>query len=286
MNFKNNYLFVLFISFFIYSCGNDQELKHDELSDSSIVITKDSLVESINDTTKFKFDFAIANIPSPASTMQDLGKFGVDYDVLILNNVNKVSNYTTDFQKSINLGVYNIDLSYAIINNKGQDVLRYIKDVLIISDKLGLTGAVNNMVGKRAESNLGNKDSLFKILDEIFVKSDYYLRTDKRIYNASIIFVGSWIESLYLTAVISNQLKDPILIEKSRKLLWDQRFYLGNLINLLSDYTSKKECDELVKELKSIHQDIKSSKSVSDLNDTKFKSISDKIILLRNKMTK
>src|SRR5690606_25163038 len=141
---------------------------------------------------------AIANIPSPASTLQDMATWGVGYDNSILNDSKNSSKYTTEFQKSINLGIYNIDMAYAMVNEKGPDVLAYMKDILILSDGLGLRGAVSTMVGKRAESNLNSKDSLFKILDEIFVKSDTYLRTNERVYTAATVFAGSWIESLYL----------------------------------------------------------------------------------------
>jgi len=70
------------------------------------------------------------------------------------------------------------------------------------------------MVGKRAEQNLSNKDSLLKILDEIFVKSDSYLRTNERVYTASSVFAGSWVEGLYLTCKIAESVTDAAVKEK------------------------------------------------------------------------
>jgi hypothetical protein len=156
---------------------------------------------------------------------------------------------------------------------------------MTLSDALGLRNAVNGMVGKRAESNLNSRDSLFKILDEIFVKSDNYLRTNERVFLAGTVFAGSWLESLYITCKVNEQVTDAKLMESARKHLWEQRFHLGNLITLLNDYKDKRECAELIADLKPIHSEITAVRQPSELSDAKFKSISGKIIALRNKLT-
>lgn len=286
MTLSHKFLALSLGSLVLVSCGGGKEHENHEMVDSSAMVAKDTTPVTVDDTTKFKFDFAIANIPSPAGSMQDLAKWGVAYDNSMLNDVKKASSYSNEFQKGINLGVYNIDMAYAMVNDNGQDVLQYLKDVMIMSDGLGLKNAVSVMVGKRAETNLSNKDSLFKILDEIFVKSDSYLRTNERVYTAATVFAGSWLESLYLTCKLSEKVTDEAVKATAHKHLWEQRFHLGNLINLLGDYKDKKECADLIKDLKPIHEEINAAKQPTDLTDEKFKSISDKIVALRTKMTK
>lgn len=281
-------LFVLGLSSMVLvSCGGgkDQEA-NTEGADSTAAVVQDTTPVTVTDTTKFKFDFAIANIPSPASTLQDMATWGVSYDNSILNDPKSSSKYTTEFQKGINLGIYNIDMAYAMVNEKGPDVLTYMKDILVLSDGLGLRGAVSTMVGKRAESNLNSKDSLFKILDEIFVKSDTYLRTNDRVYTAATVFAGSWIESLYLNCKIGEAMTDTKNKEKAYKHLWDQRFHLGNLISLLADYKDKKDCADLIKDLTPIHEEITAVKQPAEMTDAKFKSIAAKIYALRDRVTK
>ena len=285
MKFTHTIMSLSVTALMLSACGGGKEAEIAGEGLDSTIVAKDTTPVTVDDTTKFKFDFAIANIPSPANSMQELGTWGVAYDNSILNSPKNVSKYTTEYQRSINLGVYNIDMAYAMVNEKGPDVLQYMKNILVISDALGLKGAVDMMVGKRAESNLNSKDSLFKILDEIFVKSDSYLRTNERVYTAAVVFAGSWMESLYLTCKINEQVTDPALKEKARKHLWEQRLHLGNLINLLGDYKDKKECAELIKDLKPIHEEITAIKQPSEMSDEKFKSISAKLTALRNKLT-
>lgn len=269
-----------FSALLLASCGGNQE--NDTVSETTGTFA-DTEEYTADDTTKFKFDFTIANIPSPAESMQEFTKWNVGYDNSILNNPQNASKYSTEFQRSINLGIYNIDMAYAMISDNGQDVLQYMKPILTVSDALGLKGAMNTMVGQRAESNLSNKDSLFKILDEIFVKSDTYLRTNERVYTAATVFAGSWLESLYITCKLSEK-TSPDMKEQARKHLWEQRFHLGNLINLLNDYKGKKDCSELVAALKPIHEEIVAAKQPNELTDEKFNSIANQLSALRDKL--
>jgi len=287
ISFKN-FILISICILLITACGGDNGHEGAEGNDSSAANLPviDTTKITVDDTTKFKFDFAIANIPSPANSMEELKSYGAQYNNVFLNDSKNIKNYTTEFQRSINLGVYNIDMSYAMVHDKGEDVLKYMKNVMTISDALGLKSAVDVMVGKRAESNLNNKDSLFKILDEIFVKSDSYLRTNERVYTAGTVFAGSWLESLYLTCKMGENATDNAMAAKVYNHLWEQRFHLGNLINLLGDYKDKKECVELVNSLKPIHADIIAVQHSKDMDDVKFNAISNKIYTLRDKLTK
>jgi hypothetical protein len=172
-----------------------------------------------------------------------------------------------------------------MLNDKGADVLKYMRTVLVLSDALGLRGAVDQMVGKRAEKNLSNKDSLLAILQEIFVKSDSYLRTNERVYTATSVFAGSWIESLYLTGRIAEMSDKAEVKNKAKNHLWEQRLHLGNLIAVLEEYADKKDAVALNSELKQIHQELNAIKDAKDLDDAKFKSISEKIFKLRTAYT-
>ncbi len=272
------------LSLLIFSCGEKQSEEIAE--DVTTEIVKDTTPITVNEETKFKFDFAIANIPSPVASINELSGWGVDYNNGLLVDAKKQLSTSNEFSKAVALGIYNIDMSYAMVNNKGEDVLKYMKTVVKTSDELGLKGAVDQMVGKRAEKNLGNKDSLLAILDEIFIKSDSYLRTNERVYTASAVFAGSWVESLYLTCKITEGASDAAVKEKGYKHLWDQRFYLKNLTELLNDYKDKKECVALNNELKKIHADIDVIKDPKNLKEAEFKKISEKIYALRASLIK
>jgi hypothetical protein len=271
----------------MFSCGGNKEADdtthHGDTT--AYVVPEDTTKVTVDEEVKFKFDFAIANIPSPVGMINDISSWGVDYNNAFLNSPDKAKNYKDEFTKSVTLGVYNIDMAYAMVNNQGQDVMKYMKTVLVQSDNLGLKNAVDRMIGKRAESNISNKDSLLTILNDIFVKSDDYLRTNDRVFTASSVFAGTWIEGLYLTCKIAENTSNAEAKQKANKAVWDQRFYLKNLIDLLEDYKDKKEAKALNDDFKAIHAEINAVKDAKDIDDAKFKSIAGKIYALREKIT-
>ena len=287
MKKSSQFICITLTTLLLASCGGGETAQEDKgLTDAAPEAVKDTTPVTVNDETKFKFDFALANIPSPAQSINELSKWGVNYNNAFLNDTKKAKNYTTEFSRAINLGIYNIDMAYAIVHEHGEDVLKYMKTVLISSDALGLKGAIDQMVGKRAEQNIAVKDSLLRILDEILIKSDSYLRTNERLFTAATVFAGSWVENLYLTCKLAENATDEALKARAYKHLWDQRFHLQNLITMMEDYKDKKEAMDLNADFKVIHKEINDVKKAEDIDAAKFKSISAKIYALRDKLTK
>ena len=148
----------LSLSIMFSSCGDKAT---DEISENlNAEVVKDTTPVTVNEETKFKFDFAIANIPSPVGSVNEISTWGIDYNNALLVDSKKQLAASNEFSKAITLGIYNIDMAYAMVNNNGQDVLKYMKTIVGNADALGLKNSVDQMIGKRAESNLGNKDSL------------------------------------------------------------------------------------------------------------------------------
>lgn len=268
------------------SCGSNETVVEDKGPETMVTeVPKDTTPVTVDDAAKFKFDFALANIPSPAVSIDELSKWGIDYDRSLMNDPKKGKTYSSEFSKAINLGIYNIDMCYAIVNDRGEDVLKYMTTVLVTSDALGLKGAVDQMIGKRAQQNISSKDSLLSILDEILIKSDSYLRTNERLYTASTVFSGGWLESLYLTCKLTDKATDEAIKAKGRKHLWEQRFHLGNLVTVMDDHKDKKEAQDMNSEFRAIHKQINAVKSPEDMTADKYKKISEQIYALRNKLT-
>lgn len=267
------------------NCGEQKEENVGMETVEASTPTTDTTPVTVDKETKLKFNFALSNIPSPVAMMHDVSKWGETYNAELFNDTKKSNTYTSEFAKAINLGVYNTDLAYAMVNDKGADVLKYMRTVLVLSDALGLRGAVDQMVGKRAEKNLANKDSLLAILQEIFTKSDSYLRTNERVYTATAVFAGSWIESLYLTGKIAGMSDKPEIKEKARTHLWEQRLHIDNLIAVLEQYKDKKDAATLANAFKDISTDLNAVKDAKDMDEKKFQAISEKLFSLRNGYT-
>jgi hypothetical protein len=269
----------------LLSCSGE---KHTEELNSSDTLKEaiDTTRETVNDKVRFKFDFAVASVPSPAELINDFSSYGMPYNHSMLHDVKKEKTYTSEFSKACNLGVYNIDMAYAISNKQGADVMKYLKASLSEANSLGMKSAFDQIVTQRAESNIDNKDSLLGLIDELYVKGDTYLRTNQRVQTATHIFIGSWVEALYIICSVDAGEKDEAQKAKIRSHLWDQRLYLRNLISLLNEFKDNKDDQLLIEALTSIQAETDAMKDPKELDDIKFKSISDKVFALRANITK
>lgn len=70
------------------SCGNKQG---EEITENLTVIETpmDTTPVTVKEETKFKFDFEITNIPSPVGSIDELSKWGVDYNNTLLADSKK-----------------------------------------------------------------------------------------------------------------------------------------------------------------------------------------------------
>lgn len=270
----------------LLSCQDKESEASNTENSAANALDKDTTAYTVADSTKFKFDLAIVNMPPPAANIQRLEQMGLIYSASYLNPTKNSDKYVGEFESATNLGAYNIDMAYAMIHGKSQDALDYIKVVMKVGDNLGLRNTMMQSIGKRAENNSGNKDSLVRIFNDLFEKSDDYLRTNKRLYVATLIFAGSWTESLYLNCKISEDASDRLAKAGARQVLWEQRFHLENLLKVLSDFRGNQEAKQLHEKMKSILVSINAVKQPSDFTDKSFTDIANRIIALRKDITK
>jgi hypothetical protein len=268
-----------------YACSPSTSTHSESLNDTTATSTENSTELNVQDTTKFKFDFALANIPSPAQIMVQMhSKNTISNEVLLKANL--ADAFNNEFVKSLAMGVYNIDFAYSVQTNQSQNVLNYMKAIAAMSMNLGLKNALDQILGQRVEQNLSQKDSLFSILDDVFYKSDAFLKTNKRMKVASLIFTGSWIEALYLNGIGGQQANDEATKLYAKTLLWQQRFHLENLIRLLNDFKSDAQVDILCKDLNSILVQIQAEKQAEKIQDKRFAELIQSISNLRAKLFK
>jgi hypothetical protein len=276
---------LLLVSTLLFSCGgsNNRQTANEQTNASKV--PSDTTVYAADDTTRFKFNYTLANIPSPASIIHDLKLYGVPYNKSLLNETAKIPGYVEELKLAINMGVCAIDMTYAMSNRFGSDVIEFSKGVVMLSDRLGLNTAVTNMLGKRAENNMNNKDSIFQIIDEMLIKSDAYLRTNKRSEIATAIFTGSWLEAIYLNSTIYSNIKNEAMKKMARKILWEQRLHLGTLLDLLADFKPSLDSKSNLEELTKIHKLIMLAKTPEELTNEKFTEIATKINNFRVRVT-
>lgn len=222
----------------ISSCGTEEEKKPE--------ISKE--VTDPNSSLNAKFDDKIFSIPSPMQMALLLEESKSTYNEFLLNDLEKVDDYTSEYKKALNLGIYGTDLGYVSIYKQNSTALKYLSTIEKLTSKLGLEGAFDKDFMSRFEKNSTNKDSMMVIVSDAFKKSDNFLKSNNRKSVSALILVGGWIESMYLACNINKQHANQKILDR----IAEQTETLNTIVALLTDYNKKGEWDELIKDMKDL----------------------------------
>jgi hypothetical protein len=179
------------ILLFAISCGE----KSLEKSEGTKAMSLDSVKSNIVNVSGELF-----SIPSPIQTAILIKESEADYKPELLNDAKSYSDFETNAQKAMNLGVYGTDMAYSSLYQDGQKALSYFKALDNLAEDLGIGSAISPELMKRLGANADNPDSLVYLIGRFYEESNAYLKRNERTDIASLVILGGWIESSHLTA--------------------------------------------------------------------------------------
>lgn len=277
------------------SCNQGKEKEDDAIENVNV---EEQMSEYTKEGAKLLY-----TLPTPLEFANLIKKSGSAYNGSLLNPYTNATNYTTNFKKGLNLGVYGSDLGYAFMYSQTQEAIKYFNTAKQLANELGILGAFEQSTMQRIESNLSNQDSVLKIVAETFGKADFYLKQNERNSTSAMILAGGWIEALYIATQIVKATPNEEIVDR----IGEQKISIDVLLSMLNLY--KNESHEItnlidkVKELKTIFDEVTitytyqpktvdtvkrnvviNTKSDITITDEQLKSISEKITTLRNQI--
>ena len=231
IKFKGSIALLSISTILASGCGSDSTKKTDE---EPPVDTAQSALINISGE--------IFSIPSPIQTALLIKSSGASYSKGILNDPRKTAQYTSNFAKALNLGVYGADLGYVTIYDQSQDAIGYLTAAKKLTDALGISGAFDAKTIERFTKNLGNKDSMLVLVGVAYRSSDAYLKSNDRNDVSGLVLAGGWIESLYFTTdIYKNKPKEEV-----KERIAEQKLSLQSLIILLTPFYSQPEYTKFI----------------------------------------
>ncbi|MCE3279158.1 MAG: hypothetical protein K0S44_1349 [Bacteroidetes bacterium] len=203
----------------LYACGSETTNTLPPVTDTAVVIQESSSEEGYY------------NIPPPIQQVQLLQQAGASYDRNILNPLENISKYAVTNSKALNLGVYGADLSYAAVFNQPQDVILYLNASQRLAGELNIKGDFNTDIMKRLEKDGGNKDSLLKIVSDVYRKSNASLKENDQSHLSALVVAGSFIEAMYIATQVAKNVKDK---EAIYARISEFKGTLNNLVGLIT----------------------------------------------------
>ncbi len=229
---------ILFASSIVLSCSSKKEKQEEE--------EKMPIREIDTTTVLLKINNTLFTLPSPYQATYSIKNGDIEFNKSLLNPPGNVSNYTTNFQQAINLGIYGTDLGYLNVYDQIPDVISYFTVIKKLSQELGIQNALQVDIIDKIENNIDNQDSLLYYLTGTYRQFDSYLKSNNRKDIGVLIITGGWIESIYILSNNAVNSKNRQLINR----LGEQKHPLDNLIEILSPfYYKSKEFSVLIDDL-------------------------------------
>ena len=198
----------------------------------------------------------VENISSPVETAALIKRLKVPFDKDLMIPTKAASNFNTNFQKALGLGLYGTDLGYLNMYEKTSEVLSYISVVKDLADGIQVGQFFDFASLKRLATNNESLDSLIVISQQSYNGIDKYLRETNRSSLSIVIVAGVWTEGMYLASRVAQQTKSSQMTET----VADQKIVIATLLPLLRMYEQDpniKDLAEKIESLKNLYDQVK-----------------------------
>jgi hypothetical protein len=220
-------------------------------------------------------------IPTSAAIIKMLTELEVGYGIGITNPPENSKKYYTNKTRSINLGVYGADLSYATLYNVSQEVANYMDVIRSIANDLNMSKIYNAPLYDSVKNNFDNKDRLVQILTNAFNDTYAYMSENDQQTLALLVVGGAWVEGMYLTCNISEA---AYQVAGIAKVLLEQKKSFDLYIDLTKPYMDDpliKDFVNILDPIKKVYAGLGTSLTMENIKDitTAISTIRGKIIL-------
>lgn len=259
-------IFVLALS----ACGGGDKTEELETADEQTAVS--------SQISKFNAQNVFNTLPDRKLVLKLIEENKIDYNPEFLNDPTSVSRYTVEFFKAINLGIYGSDLSIASSFDQTQESMVFLKCVNALATNLGVNSAFDQRMFDRIQANDNNKDSVLQIVTDAFRKVDEILKANHRPATSAVILSGCWIEGLYVSCQIAQQVNtEPVI-----KTILDQKESLKNLIVMLETVELEDNAKFVLADLKSLYQNFDVAETTTKYDKRSIENITKKVVELRS----
>ena len=231
---------------FLSSCKNSSRQQKEELLNPKLVEYHERAKEVFDKPAK----------PSELSILFELS--GAPLMIELMHDPSAWKKFATDqTSAAANMGVYLADalVFYAYDSIK----LAYNSAIAgkSLAEVIGIDENVFMDLIKDRYVNGGQGDSLFFVLDSVIARADYSLRSNERFRLLSVLYVGNFIEKMYIVSniIFSSPVDLPdepkLLLQREMMLVMKYFLYrLDYIIELVEEVSTKEEGKYLLNDLK------------------------------------
>ena len=200
---------------------------------------------------------------------------GADFDPNIPNQAGRSSSYqNSPEQAALNLGIYLVDISYAVAYDEFDLAGSYYDDGNALAEYLGEGRIFNQAILQDYGDKIENDTALMQ-LNEAVLNARMNFKEDNRIRIGTLILSGMFIERLYLsTQILTNYPGEDLPEEVKQNILapvmtavYNQREPLDRLMEYIDEVIKPEDKKIIYNELKELQNDYKDLGSIWETGD-------------------
>jgi hypothetical protein len=267
-------LYILLSLPLIFSCkssneksSNDEFQVPDSVANKGVLEVSDQAMENITE-----------NISSHIETAALIKNLNAPFSKEYLAPTDDVSQYTTNFEQALILGILGTDLGYLNMYNKTTVSLDYLSSIRKMANSIKVGQFFDFATLHRLAKNNENLDSLMYISQRNFNQMDKYLRENNRSNLSTLMVAGGWIEGLYLSGKVYQSRPDP----KLREAIGEQKIILGDLMILLRNFKSNPDFQDLIDKFARINKLYKEVKVTIEKGEPTREVVDGRLVIQQN----
>lgn len=219
---------ILFLSSCIDHSGNTSKSETNQANEGPVISGNEQVVREGGGQSVFY------GLYTPDEISGMLKNANIHYESSFFLEPERAGSFTTTSKMAMNLGVYGADFSLNKMFNNVEGTLKYMTVISQLSEKLGIPPELIAVSKDRMDQNQNNIDSLHYIVNQTYNKITEYLSENNRENLVSLIFMGAWIEGLYLATnyIYVDSKENPAVIER----IIEQKYSLNYLMAFMKNY--------------------------------------------------
>lgn len=244
---------------------------------------KKTAPQVVEETIKQEIEEYSYPLVSSFEITEMLNEIEASYIVGITNDPGKASNYFSEKDRAVNLGIYTADLAYATTYNQKAEVQNYFQASETLARELDLTPAFDKELPDQIEANLDNKEKLVDIVTSMFQNAYSYLNQQGRTEVSYLVLYGTVIEGLYLTTHISeNTFQNPKIIEA----ILFQEEPLMKLESMMEEHKDSELLSDVYQDVVAINEIYALEEGTTSMTKEQVMKLTDLSTSLRDKFAK
>lgn len=225
--------------FLMSACGGGGSSEQTSDAGDEFEAAKSEIASDVNQYVK--------DLPPPSEVPFLLMATGSDFNQGFVNSIDNSDRYTVSQEKAAaNLGVYATDIGYLSSYDQSDRVFETVEVCQSLAETMGVASAIDIDLLTRFEENIGQRDSLAVLIDEVMSVTGERLQTLDRVNLAAVALGGSFVEGLYISSQVIDTYPDDLLPEADRNRI------LQPLVNIVLE--QKQTLDDLMKVMGEVEQ--------------------------------